>query len=386
MLGPNEIKKSIEGDSNPTRRAVSYLSYAGLGAGEIHRLRWDAVQVQPPRLLSTIDSRGLTYSQAKALLSSVENGGNLRDQVAVEMGLVCGLRQVELRRIRLVDLDSRDGRMFILIHGKGGRKRKVYVPTPLQDRINRLVAGEGGHLGQAEVGALHDSRPLLQSDRGKALSANGIRYIMDRYLPGVSETATPHDLRHTCITWLLNTGATLEQAMEIVGHSEANSHEIYAAVDDSWFVRSWQETHPIAKWGVGVGHVKISGKKYKHRMSRGTERTVPLPTGVVEAVRLGFYEGGIPGGVMSRKMLAWIFNDVEYDPSMLRKAGAVHMAEAGAHPFLISMILGVTPGHVIDSNFGRRGRRAEDERVDAVERAVGLLYRDEVVDLDIRSA
>jgi integrase len=385
---PGRVKEKILGDAHPMRRAVSCLSYAGLGAGEIHRLGWDAVHAEPPKLTGTSDSRGLTYDQAGALLASVEAGGNLRDFVLVEMGLVCGLRQIELRRVRLGDIHPRGGRLFVSIHGKGGARREVFVPKPLQERIERLVAGEGRHLKRTKtVGKAHVSRPLFQSYAGHPLSEGGTRKIINRYLKDAAKDASPHGLRHTCVTWLLNTGATLEQAMEIVGHSEASSHELYAAVDDGWFIGSWQETHPIAKWGgVGIGHVRISGKKYDRRMSRGTERVVPLPMDVVEIVRSGFHEGGLPGEVMSQKMLAWIYNDLDYNPSSLRRKAAIHMAENGAHPFTISLVLGVTPGHVIDSRFERRGQKAEDERVDAVERAVDRLYGHEVVDLEIRSA
>jgi len=387
-LGPNVIKEKILSDTNPLRRAVSYLSYAGLGAGEIYRLGWDAVRAQPPKLPGTTDSRGLTYDQAKVLLSSVGRGNNLRDQVIVEMGLVCGLRQIELRRIRLGDLRPREDRLFVLVQGKGGTRREVYVPMPLRERITRLAAGDGRHLKPTKkVHKRHVSRPLFQSDTGTALSANGMRYIINHYLPEASGKATPHDLRHTCVTWLLNTGATLEQAMEIVGHSEASSHEIYAAVEDGWFVQSWRDTHPIAKWGVGVGSVLVAGRKYERRMSRGTERVVPLPMDVVEAVRLGFHEGGLPSEVMTQKMLAWIYKDLSYNPTVLRRQAAIHMAENGAHPFLISMVLGITPDTVIDSNFARRGKKAEDERVGAIDKAIGrLYYEDEVVDLEIRSA
>jgi len=382
------LKEKIFSDTNIVRRAMSILSYAGLGAGEIHRLAWDSVRPTPPQLPGTTDSRGLSYEQAKALLDSVAVAGNLRDQVLVEMGLVCGLRQVELRRIRLGDIHPRDGRLFISVQGKGGGRREIYVPQPLQERVERLAAGEGSHLKRTStVGKRHVSRPLFQSPTGSAVSERGVRYLIDRHLKAVAPEASAHGLRHTCVTWLLNTGATLEQAMEIVGHSEASSHEIYAAVDESWFVRTWQETHPIAQWGKsGVGHVYVAGEPYTRRMSRNTERVVPLPMDLVREVLHSFNEGGLPGKIMSQKMLSWIYKDLEYNPSVLRQMGAIHMAENGAHPFTISLILGVTPGHVIDSKFHRRGKKAEDERVGAVERAVARLYQDTSVDAKFRLA
>jgi integrase len=389
MFGPSEIRERIQGDKDPMRRAIAYLSYAGLGAGEIHRLGWNSMQAQSVRLPRPSDSHGLgiSYDQARALLSSVEEAGNLRDQIIVEAGLACGLRQIELRRLLIVDIQRRNGRMFLSVKGKGGGRRVVYVPRPLQERITRLVTSGERYLKRTKtVGGSHPSRPLFQSYTGGPLSECGMRRIINRHLKKVAPDATAHGLRHTCVTWLLNSGATLEQAMEIAGHTEAGSHELYAAAGGDWFVGAWRKAHPIAQWGVGVGYAHVAGREYTRRMSRGTERVVPVPTEIVSAVLAGFHEGGLPRDTVSKKMMAWIFSDLDYDPSMLRKAGAIHMAEAGAHPFLISLVLGVTPGYVVDSKFDRMGPKAEEERVDAIERACERLYEAENVDLELRSA
>ena len=383
-MDAHEVRAAILADDNPIRRAISVMCFAGLGASEAHAITATDIRMTPPRIPGVSgNGRGLSYAEAKGVMQSALKAGHLRDLIIVEMGLVCALRQIELRRLRVGDLSRRHGRLFATVRGKGGGRREVYVPAPLSDRIEAMLAGEGGHMKKlGSLGGTHVSRYLFQSNTGGQLSANGIRWLINKHLKTAAPHATAHGLRHTCVTWLLNSGATLEQAMEIAGHTEAGSHEIYAAVDDGWFIEHWRRTHPIADWGVGVCHLYVAGKPYMRRMARGTERVVPIPCEAAEIILEGIGEAGSLSGIMSKKMMTWIYRELPYNPRSLRKAAAVGMAEEGAHPFLISLILGITPDQVLERGFDRLGRRAEEERVTAVDRAIARLYQDDNASLD----
>lgn len=383
-LPSDRVKELILSDTNQMRRAIALLAYSGLSLSDALKLDAFCLKDEPARLPGVGESRGLTYDQARRLLAVVEPGGSARDRCIIEMAMVCGLRQIELRRLRICDLtvDHR-GRMHARVTGKGMRKRDVYVPTALRERLDTLV----GDLKLRKRS--HVWRPLFQNEDGGDLSESGMRWLIHGYLHQVAPDSTAHALRHTCVTWLLNTGATLDQAMEIVGHSEASSHELYAAADDGWYLRSWEEVQPMRGWWptAGAGHIYVPGLPYDRRMARGTERAVPVPVPALEEIRRVFWEIGAPGKVLSKKGSSRIFDGVQHNPSLLRESMAAHMAERGGHPFLLSLVLGVTPGRVLDGRYHRRGAKAEDERVEALERAVRRLYErdDNAVDFGIRA-
>jgi site-specific recombinase XerC len=342
-LTTKDAFRLITQDRNPVRQLVSLLAYSGLSVADIANpcLTVHSTQKSIPNRGA---DRGLSLKVARALLVGVND---LRDECIIRCGLFLGLRQVEMRRLDVSDM-SVDSRMktYLAVKGKGGGKRDVFVPLML---------------AQAMWGLRSSSGPLFTNRSGGRLSENGIRSIINRYLKPLAPRATAHSLRHTCVTWLLESGAPMQAAMEIVGHSEAASHELYAAASGRWLFDSWAVFHPLADQD-DMGSIVLPGAPYERRMCAGTERVVPVSRMTVGRAMVGMAD--LPD---TPRALSRLYADYPTSPTALRTAAAVHMTEAGAHPMLVSMVLGVTPGYVVGRGYGRMGLRAAEERERVVE-------------------
>lgn len=360
-----EVQRIVAEHPNRFGALVATLSYAGITLADIAKLRPEDFRISPPRLPGTDASRSLTSSQTTQLLASIEDAPAYT-RTTILLSLFCGLRQIEIRRLRWSDQEiTTEGHVYFRVRGKGGKDRIAYLPKSVYSAVRACRRHE-------------DAQGFILTSPGRenaSVSENTVRGIIDTYLKPIAPDSTAHCLRHTLITALLNTGATLEEAMEIAGHSEAGSHELYAAADDGWFISSWQAHHPLAGWrsNPGVSHVYISGDPRSRRMSRGTERVVPIPTWVLVEYAQEIQTLG--NGTWTSKRLSKMFDGRPYGPASLREAGAVHMAESGAHPFLLSLVLGITPDWVLIAKFDRRGEIAENGRIAAVERAVARMER-----------
>lgn len=346
-------------------RAVATLLYAGISLTEIQGLRPEHIRDTPPVLPGVrYERRGLTHEQASGLLSYVDQGGDLRDRAIMWTAVLCGLRQIELRRLRVGDVTRDGAHRYLFIRGKGGSKRWAYLPAPASTLVDALLE------------TLEDNRsnaPLFQTHRNgltTSLTESGMRYVILKYMGEITPDHSPHALRHSLLTWLLNSGADLTDAMDLAGHTEAASHELYAAASDSWFIQAWRRHHPIALWGeehpmlMGLSHIYIPGKPYGRRMASGVERVVPIPTSVLQGVRRPLE------ALMSEEFIGVVwyerFRNHSLGPRLLREAAQVHMAERGGHPFLVSLVTGITVQHAVASRFHRRGSVAWDARLQAV--------------------
>lgn len=338
---------------------VTTLSRAGLSLREITRLRPEDIRTGPVVLPGSENSRALTPDEAGRVLAAVDGSRSLRDRVAVRLALYVGARQIELRRLTASDIRRRPGGMFATLTGKGRRRRTVWLPGDL-----------GFLCGMLSSQTAADQN--LFRCRNGAMSKVLMWRMLRHYLNEAGVNASPHSLRHTSATWLLNTGASLEEAMEILGHSEASSHEVYAAAGNGWFLQQWKQYHPLALGDEQpLAHIYVAGDPYQRRMARGVERVVPIPLSVTSTIELPLppYKSIIRA--FARKS--------DTNPSELRERTAAQMAEAGAHPFFLSLLLGVTPEHVVNSKWDRKGEAAHKARAHALERVADMANRGSVV-------
>lgn len=281
--------------------------------------------------------RALNTEQSGDLLQLAESE---RDYAILYLATVLGLRQVEIRRLTWDDVLADD---TVRVVGKGGRRRTIPVGRDVLD----LLPARG------------ESTFVFTSYRGKQISESGMRLIIAGYLERVSGVSTPHALRHTSLTAMLDSGADLKTAMELAGHSSVSSHEIYAAASSSWLVREWVAKHPLGE--VPCVTVRIPGKEFKGKMTRGTERAVLIPQRYADDVRAALrYFGNAKQLTNRARKLGLRFQEI-------RDAGAIGMVEADAHPFLIAMCLGTTPSNVMRRRFDRMTQGAKDARRKAVE-------------------
>lgn len=177
------------------------------------------------------------------LLSAIPAGTalELRDRAMFELTYACGLRAQELIDLRLdsVDLDEEQLR----VHGKGDRTRLVPAGEHAQVALRAYLERGRPRLTRG------DATPILfLSKSGHALSPSDVRRRLHLWLrrAGVEAGISPHSLRHSFATHLLNGGADLRTVQELLGHRSISATQIYTRVESARLRSQYGRAHPRA--------------------------------------------------------------------------------------------------------------------------------------------
>ena len=184
----------------------------------------------------------LYYDEVDALLQAPDNSlAGLRDQAILEMLYGCGLRVSELTALDVGSVDTAVG--YVRVFGKGAK-----------ERINPLGAAAAMSLSaylkerQAAGQPIQDKNALFLNLRGGRLTDRSVRLIVDKYIQksALTKHLSPHGLRHSFATHLLENGADLRSVQELLGHSSISSTQIYTHVTRSHMKEIYDKTHPRA--------------------------------------------------------------------------------------------------------------------------------------------
>ena len=159
----------------------------------------------------------------------------LRDVAWLELFYSAGLRLSELVKLRHADLDLREGTVRVL--GKGRKERLCPIGGP-------AVAALRGYLDACPL----ESDTVFLSGRDRPLSGRTIQTALKRYLAaaGLDSKLSPHKLRHSFATHLLDEGADLRSVQELLGHSQVTTTQIYTSVSVERLKRVYDKSHPRA--------------------------------------------------------------------------------------------------------------------------------------------
>lgn len=185
-----------------------------------------------PRLLSGEEIERLLDAPDLAIPEGV------RDAAILELFYSCGLRISELARQPLRDVSLEES--HIRVRGKGAKVRLV----PLGGRaIERLRAW----LPIRDGGEVHDGT-LFLSSRGRCMSRTAVWRIVKRHAraANISQNVTPHMLRHSFATHLLDNGADLRAVQEMLGHADIGTTQIYTHVSVERLSEAHRKFHPRA--------------------------------------------------------------------------------------------------------------------------------------------
>jgi integrase/recombinase XerD len=197
-----------------------------------------AVNLLPPRLLSQLP-KVLSEDEVEALLAAPDVGQprGLRDRAMIEVLYASGLRVSELVSLRTDAVDLENG--FLRVVGKGDRERVV----PLGESASEAV---GAYLerGRRRLADPH----LFLNYRGRALTRGGFWLILRGHgrRAGIRKRLTPHMLRHSFATHLLERGADLRAVQMMLGHADISTTEIYTHVIRERLKRIYTSHHPRA--------------------------------------------------------------------------------------------------------------------------------------------
>jgi integrase/recombinase XerD len=175
--------------------------------------------------------RSLSRNEATSLLRAARRGmarsplPELARRTEMRLMIATGIRISELCNIQVEDI-SRDA-FRLQIHGKGTRERVVYVT----DRSLRAELRKLASVRKKECGS---SGPLFVNRHGRRLRPDSVRLPLSRFagIAGLHRRVTPHMLRHTAATLLLERGADIRIVQRLLGHSSVATTEIYTYVSD----------------------------------------------------------------------------------------------------------------------------------------------------------
>jgi integrase/recombinase XerD len=181
----------------------------------------------------------LTFDEISRLLSAPrpDHPRGIRDRTMLTMMYSAGLRVSELCALRLGDVDRQAG--FVSVLGKGGKRRLV----PVGDVA---LAALDNYLAQARPPA--PAGPLFVSSWGGPLTRQAFWKIVLRYArqAGITKPISPHKLRHSFATHLLEGGADLRSVQAMLGHAKITTTEIYTHISPEHVWRAHRNAHPRA--------------------------------------------------------------------------------------------------------------------------------------------
>jgi integrase/recombinase XerD len=198
--------------------------------------------------------RTLTRSEVTSLLASGQSANSppatgkrpTALPLAIRLMVSTGIRVGELCKIRLEDVAA-DG-ASVRIHGKGSRDRVVYISDRgLRQEVQRAVEAR-------KATSRVTSEPLLLNRHGRPMKPQSIRSKLRRFAAdaGLSRRITPHMLRHTAATLLIETGVDIRIVQRLLGHSSIATTEIYTHVSDETLRTTLERADVLANLASGA--------------------------------------------------------------------------------------------------------------------------------------
>ena len=171
---------------------------------------------------------------------SEETNEDIKEKFIFELLYSTGIRVSEAVNIQITDIDTQN--MTIKVLGKGNKERLVYYGTPCQKLLEKYL--------EVRTTFLKKEIPyLLVNQKGEKISRESIEYIIDKIIKksAVKHKISPHTLRHTFATHLLDNGADLKSVQEMLGHENLNTTEIYTHVSNERLRSAYLAYHPNKK-------------------------------------------------------------------------------------------------------------------------------------------
>ena len=242
------------------RRYASALSAEGAAPATVARklasirslydflVRTEAMPQNPADLVSAPKResklpRVLTRDQVAGLLDRIpaRTPLELRDRAILELAYSCGLRVEEITSLDLGALDFESERLRVL--GKGSKERILPVGEPAQRAIERYLARARPALSPPP-----EEQAMFVSKNGRRLSSSDVARRLRHWVREAALAAgvSPHSLRHSFATHLLEGGADLRTIQELLGHASISTTQIYTRVDGARLRGQYAGAHPRA--------------------------------------------------------------------------------------------------------------------------------------------
>jgi site-specific recombinase XerD len=260
-LSAGHAKTSVAQRMAAIRAFHRYCSRAGIAPGD----PWGAVATpRLPRRLPKV----LEIEQVEALLAAVDDDLDtaaagtshiarrdpdlaraiaLRDRALVETAYAAGLRISELAAADLGSLDLRRGELRVM--GKGRKERVGLLGRPAREALRAYLDEARPVLAARRPAGAEVPPQVFLNHHGGALGVRGLRGRLDRLcrLAGLPEGVSPHTLRHSFATHLLEGGADLRVVQELLGHESLATTQVYTHVSPARLRDAYRMAHPRAR-------------------------------------------------------------------------------------------------------------------------------------------
>jgi len=242
------------------RRYAAGLSAAGASAATVARklasvrglfdflVRSERVGQNPADLVSSPKRaqklpRVLSVEQLRSLLERIpaHTALQLRDRAMLELAYSCGLRCEEIVNLDRDSYDFESEQLRVL--GKGSKERLMPVGEPAQRALRRYL-----EKGRHALAGDPRERALFLSKSGRRLSSSDVTRRLALWVreAAVDAGVSPHSLRHSFATHLLEGGADLRAIQELLGHASISTTQVYTRVDAARLREAYAATHPRA--------------------------------------------------------------------------------------------------------------------------------------------
>jgi len=222
------------------RSFYKYLLRAGkINSNPAEMIQTPKIEKYMPTFLSVDETFQLLADQGD---NSVPG---LRDHAMLELFYSSGLRLSELAGLNVTDIDF--SRALVKLRGKGKKERIVPVGQKALQAIDEYIKKTTEVRKKCDDSLFKN--PLFLNSRGKRITARSIARIVDAITvkSGIGRKISPHALRHSFATHLLNAGADLRSIQELLGHESLSTTQKYTAVDINRMMEVYDKAHPRAK-------------------------------------------------------------------------------------------------------------------------------------------
>jgi integrase/recombinase XerC len=190
----------------------------------------------------------LSYEQIQSLLNAPDTNTWLgaRDRAILEVLYSTGMRVSEIVALNMEDVDFLGE--VIHVRGKGKKERVSPIGSSALQAIQRYLEFRNKRM---QNDSNFDSKVLFANKHGKRLSTRSIRRKMDKYLvaAGLDPAISPHTLRHSFATHMLNNGADLRSVQELLGHQSISTTQVYTHMGSAKMKEVYDQAHPRETMG-----------------------------------------------------------------------------------------------------------------------------------------
>jgi integrase/recombinase XerD len=236
------------GESSIARNIISIRSYFTYLAKE-HKFNNPSLNFKPPKIGKRLP-KALTIDQVMSMLNIV--GSDLissRDKALVELLYATGARVSELINLNTLDISTFDSEAgsttTVKLKGKGGKERVVPIGSYAVAAVNDYLVRSRPTLLKVST-----QKALFLNQRGGRLSRQSAWNLVAKAAEraGLSDQVTPHSMRHSFATHLLDGGADIRVVQELLGHSSVTTTQIYTLITIDHLRESYANAHPRSKF------------------------------------------------------------------------------------------------------------------------------------------